>query len=158
MVNYQDIYDMGKVFIYLMDGEKPVSFAKMDIEEFMEPSPKMKWVEMIPDLSIGKVTEHHKSGLLSFKLSIHDKSANGPIDFAKHQAWKKPPAKRPQNFKIRAFIYQCRDLPSADSDGQSDPYIIVWDTEDKVLQTKVIEDNLNPLFYETIELNYEANN
>jgi len=61
------------------------------------------------------------------------------------------------NFKVRAFIFQCRDLPAADSDGTSDPYICVWDTGKKTQQTKYIEDNVNPLFYETIELVYEAN-
>lgn len=37
---------------------------------------------MTPDLSIGKVKDHHKAGLVSFKLSIHDKTKYGPIDFA----------------------------------------------------------------------------
>lgn len=101
--------------------------------------------------------DHHKAGLISIKLAIHDKSKNGPIDFTQFNAWKKPPPKRPMNFKVRAFIYQCRDLPAADSDGNSDPYICVWDTGKKLQQTKFIEDNVNPLFYETLELVYEAN-
>ena len=33
----------------------------------------------------------------------------------------------------------------------------MWDTGKTVKQTKYIEDNVNPLFYETIELLYEAN-
>ncbi len=73
------------------------------------------------------------------------------------EAWNKVVPKRPKNFKVRAFIFQCRDLPAADSDGQSDPYIQLWDTGKKVQQTKYIEDNVNPLFYETLELVYEAN-
>ena len=116
-VSYQDIYDMGKVFIYLMDGERPVCFAKRNIHEFMDPNPKLQWIELTPDLAIGRVTEAHKAGLISFKLTIHDKTLNGPFDTSKHLAWKKPPQKRPINFKIRTFIYQCRDLPAADSDG-----------------------------------------
>ena len=48
----------------------------------MDPNPKFMWVEMTPDLSIGKVSEHHKAGIISVKLSIHEKTANGPIDFA----------------------------------------------------------------------------
>jgi len=28
---------------------------------------------------------------------------------------------------IRAYIYQCRDLPAADSNGTSDPFVKVWD-------------------------------
>jgi Ca2+-dependent lipid-binding protein len=48
-------------------------------------------------------------------------------------------------------------LPAADTDGQSDPYIRIWDTEKDVKKTQTIEDNLNPLFYETLELAYEVN-
>ena len=100
-----------------MDGNKAIAYAKEYIETWMDPNPKLKWLELTPDLSIGKVTEHHKAGLISVKLSIHDKTKDGTIDFAKFAAWKKPPPKRPANFKVRAFIYQCRDLPAADSDG-----------------------------------------
>ena len=33
----------------------------------------------------------------------------------------------------------------------------MWDTSKVLKQTKVIEDNVNPLFYETVEMSYEAN-
>jgi hypothetical protein len=56
---YQHAKDMGKVFVYLMDGEKQVCFAKLDIAEFLEPNAVLKWVELEPDLSIGKVKEHY---------------------------------------------------------------------------------------------------
>lgn len=108
---------MGRVYFYLMDGEKPICYAKDEIRHCLDPNPKFKWFELTPDLSIGRVKEAHKAGLISIKLSIHDKSLNGPIDFAQFAAWKKPPPKRPINFKIRAYVFQCRDLPAADSDG-----------------------------------------
>lgn len=156
-VNYQDVFDIGRVYFYLMDGDNAICYAQERIEEFLDPNPQLRWIELQPDLSIGKVKDHHKAGLISIKLAIHDKSKNGPVDFAQFSAWKKPPPKRPMNFKVRAYIYQCRDLPAADSDGNSDPYICVWDTGKKIQQTKYIEDNVNPLFYETLELVYEAN-
>lgn len=83
----------------------------------MDPNAQIRWVELTNDLSVGKIQEAHKSGLLSFKLSIHDKSKNGPIDFSKFDAWKEQPKKRMKVFKSRIFLYQCRDLPSADDDG-----------------------------------------
>lgn len=36
---------------------------------------------MTCDLALGKVTEPHKAGLISLKLSIHNKTKNGPINF-----------------------------------------------------------------------------
>jgi len=50
------------------------------------------------------------------------------VNFKEHAAWKGKVAKRSAPVKVRAYIYQCRDLPAADADGSSDPYIQVWDT------------------------------
>jgi len=50
----------------------------------------------------------------------------------------------------------CRDLPSADSEGTSDPFIIVWDTVEAEKRTKTLYKSTNPLFYEVLELEYEV--
>lgn len=102
---YQDVYDLGKVFIYLMEGEKPICFAKDDIENFLDPNAKIKWYELLPDTSIGKVKDYHKAGIVSFKMSVNDKTKNGSVDFSKFAAWKKPPPKRPMNKKVRAYLF-----------------------------------------------------
>ena len=64
--------------------------------------------------------------------------------------------------KVRAYIFQCRDLPAADSDGTSDPSLILHGDgtinpdENVRNRTQTIEDNLNPLFYEALEITVEA--
>lgn len=104
--SYLDISDIGKVYFYLMDAnDNPICYYKDSIQNYLDPNPKMKWLEMTPDLSIGKVKEHHKAGLISVKLTIHDKTANGSIEFSKYNAWKKPPPKRLNIYKIRAFVF-----------------------------------------------------
>ena len=90
-------------------------------------------------------------------MSIHDKTKDGPINFEQFDAWKKLPPKRLNVMKVRCFLFQCRDLPSADDDGQSDPYIVVWDNSDQKKRTETIMDNNNPIFYKTLELNIETN-
>jgi Ca2+-dependent lipid-binding protein len=77
------------------------------------------------------------------------------IDFKQHEAWKKPPPKRLTSWKVRCYIYQCKDLPAADSEGSSDPYIEVWSTDKKKAKTPVVEDNCNPIFFETLEIYYD---
>jgi hypothetical protein len=72
---------MGRVYVYLLDGDTPISFTSLDIADFMDPNAPLKWLELSPDLSIGKVKEPHKAGIVSIKLTIHDKTKNGPIDF-----------------------------------------------------------------------------
>ena len=64
--------------------------------------------------------------------------------------------KRPKNIKVRAFIYQCRDLPSADSDGTSDPFLEITDS-DTPKRTITINDNVNPIYYQALDMIYEAN-
>lgn len=46
----------------------------------------------------------------------------------------------------------CRDLPSADVDRDSDPYIVIWDVVEKEKKTKVMNHTTNPLFYEVLDL------
>lgn len=50
----------------------------------------------------------------------------------------------------------CRDLPSADNDGDSDPFIVVWDIVEKEKKTKVMHHSTNPLFYEVLDLELEV--
>lgn len=46
-------------------------------------------------------------------------------------------------------------MPAADDDGGSDPYVKVWDLSGKDKKTRVIYDNINPLFFQVIEMEYE---
>jgi len=50
------------------------------------------------------------------------------FDFWNKSNIRKNVPKRGQAINIRAFIYQCRELPAADAEGTSDPYVTVWDT------------------------------
>jgi hypothetical protein len=75
------------------------------------------------------------AGLVQLKMSISHKTVNGTLDFSKMDAWKKPPPKRLSSWKIRCFIFQCKDIPSADDDGASDPFISIWNPDDKKIVT-----------------------
>lgn len=46
--------------------------------------------------------------------------------------------------KIRVYIYSCRNLPIADDNGTSDPYVRVWDVSKEVKKTKIIYQSTNP--------------
>lgn len=153
---YTCIEDFDHVFVLLMDDNKPVCFYKEHITKFMNPDGDYKWISLEPDMAVGKVKDANKAGMISFKLAIHDASEY-EINFREHKSWKKMPPKRLEPVKIRAYVYQCRDLPAADSNGTSDPYVTLWDMSDgKTKRTQVIEDNVNPLYYEVVELDYEV--
>jgi hypothetical protein len=84
---------------------KRVCFWKGDIMEFVNPNPELKWIELEPDLAIGKVKEHYKAGIVGIKLSIHDVSANGQIDWLNYPTWSKKIPKRPPNIKVRIYVW-----------------------------------------------------
>ena len=88
-------------------------------------------------------------------MAINDKQKNGSIDYSKFSAWKKKPPRRLGSKKIRCFIFQCRNIPSADADGSSDSFISVWNPEGDHYRTQCIEDSLNPIYLETIEMLYD---
>jgi hypothetical protein len=44
---------MGNVYLYLMDDEVPVCFSVMPAIEFTEPNPKVRWINLKADKSIG---------------------------------------------------------------------------------------------------------
>jgi Ca2+-dependent lipid-binding protein len=82
-------------------------------------------------LQLEKITKPDKSGMISIKLTIHDKTEQGDVDFDYVPAWSMDLPERANRYTGRAFIYQCKGLPSADKDGTSDPYVEVWAPVDK---------------------------
>ena len=147
-----------------MDGKDPVCYYIGDISDFTTLDPKrMEWYQFLPDKCVNKASQPFQVGQFSMKLTIHDVTRNDPIEFEKDKkrcsGWCKSVPKRSNPIKIRAYIYQCRDLPPADDNGVSDPYVEVWDTtatKDRKKRTMIVEDNLNPLFYKTVDLAYEV--
>ena len=111
------------------DKNKPVCYYVDNIANFIynkDEHVKYHWVSLKPDTCVGRVKDPKEAGMISFKLSLHDCEL-GPPNFKDNQSWKKKPAIRAHSVRIRAYIYQCKDLPAADSNGTSDPYIKVWD-------------------------------
>ncbi len=151
---YASAAEIGRVFVYLMDGDSPICYWKGDTKEFTKPNAEIKWVEMTNDLAVGKIKDANKAGLISFKLAIVERSQAKPINFVEEysKAWPANPPKRLAVKRARVYIYQCRDLPSADNDSQSDPYVDIFDYKNPKNRTNVVWDNNNPIFFETLQI------
>jgi len=157
---YKTLEELDRIYVYLMDGSDPICYWRGQVADFINPDPEFRWLPFINDLSIGAVSNGYEAGLVQVKMAVRHVSKmereGTPVrDWKEYNAWKKPPPKRMSSYKIRCFIFQCKDIPSADSDGTSDPYISVWNPDNKEIKTKVVEDNLNPIFLETLEVQYE---
>ena len=85
---------MHNMFVYLMDGSKPICFWKGKVSDFTNPDPKFQWLILKNDKAIGAVDKDHEAGMIQMKFSIHSKHTDGPIDFKNFEAWKKPPPRR----------------------------------------------------------------
>ena len=130
---YIGVNDLGSVFIYLKAkttfGEKFICFYRSSVKKFLEKDPqKIEWIQLKPDKAIGEVDDYYKAGIVGLRIAIHDVTAEGEIDWKKTIFGKKIP-RRPGNLKVRAYIFQCRDLPAADSDGTSDPFLRLTDSD-----------------------------
>ena len=90
-----------------MDGDSPICYWKGDTKDFTNPNAEVKWVEMTNDLAVGKIKEANKAGIISFKLSIVDRSPIKPINFVEEysKAWPAKPPKRLSVRSARVFIY-----------------------------------------------------
>jgi hypothetical protein len=95
----------------------------------------LEWVEFMPDKAIDKVSEPQDAGLCGIRVAIHD-MREGPYDWSKG-VWGQRISKYPDTFNCRAYIYQCRDLPAADENGTSDPFVVIHDST-KEKRTSVI--------------------
>mmetsp|Transcript_108930 Transcript_108930/g.150663 ORF Transcript_108930/g.150663 Transcript_108930/m.150663 type:complete len:285 (+) Transcript_108930:1299-2153(+) len=146
---------MENIYIYLMDGGKPICFWKGKPSDFADPNPGYKWLTLKADKSIDKVENDYEAGLISLKLAISHKQRNGAENWSQYDAWKKSPPRRLAAWKVRAHIYQCKDIPSADEDGSCDPFISIWNPDGKDIKTKSITDSLNPIIYEVLEVYYD---
>ena len=82
---------------------------------------------------------------------------NGTVNFKEQPAWKKDPPRRVAAYTLRCFIFQCRDLPAADSDASSDPFIKIFNCTGDDVRTGIIEDNVNPIFMECKEVGLDFN-
>jgi hypothetical protein len=138
---------MDKVFVYLMDGDSPIAYWKGNVKDFDKPDPGFQWIVMKADKTIGTIKKDYKAGMIQFKMSINNVAKNGPIEWLKYKTWKKKPKKRMIACKLRAFVFQCQDIPSADTDGSSDCFITLWNPNGEKHSTVVVEDTLNPIFF-----------
>lgn len=150
--------DLPDVFIYLCYGDVILSYARVPSTENREKTAASAWVTFLPDKSVGKVKNEWEGGLVRLRLYI------GIIDSEKDEIaigrWNVKPVLPPENGrKLLVNIYQCRNLPAADSSGDADPYLeIQCGTSTHTTPKQERLNNLNPVWYRSIPLNVMCHN
>ena len=102
-------------------------------------------MNLIPDRSLGILSNEWDGGFVQIRIYVGVYTGR---DMDKDGNWHIPPIPPAKNKKTSGLIcfnlYQCRDLPAADSDGQSDPYIEIY-CNGIISTSSVIENTLNPM-------------
>ena len=153
---YSSIEELDRVYFYLMDGSTPICFWRGKASDFTDRNPAFKWYPLTNDRAIGEVENAHDAGMIQIKLAINDLQRNPPVVWNQWPAWKEKPKKRSEPRILRCYIYQCKDLPSADADGASDPFIQIWDADNQDIKTQAIEDTANPIFMKVFEVQVDV--
>lgn len=60
-----------------------------------------------------------------------------------------------QCVNIFCMIFQCKDIPSAEKDGTSDPYISIWNQDGTTVRTNTVKESINPIYYEVKRVVYQ---
>lgn len=123
--------------------------------DFLNKSPEFQWLPLTNDIAVGKVDNAHEAGLVQVKIAVSSLKKNPQVNWSQYPSWTLPPPKRFSTYTLRCFIFQCKDLPNADDDSQTDAYIEVWNPENNKAKTEVINDTLNPIFYQAIDVTIE---
>lgn len=145
--NFDDLPD---VFVYLMYDDVIVSYIRLLPKDYQSISCQPQWLQLIPDKSTGVIKNDWEGGFL--RLRFYCGKLNPAVDTSSQAGWKEK-LKKPTagNKLLLANIFQCRNLPSADSNGKADPYVLIQCGANSVHTGK--EDrmnNLNPIWYETL--------
>jgi hypothetical protein len=151
---------MDRLYVYLVDqNDVPVCYWKGKVSQFTVRNCRQEWHSMVNDRYHNKVKSSIEAGLIQFKLSINSLETNPSVDWDQTcPRWKQKQAKRYDVKVVRCFIFQCRDLPSGDVDGSSDAQVTAYSVQkdpkirSKLAKTNVSKDNLDPLFYEVLDI------
>ncbi len=151
-----DIEQIPDIFIYLLrEDNKPVCFYRMKPwvldeskkKQFLGFEREAEWVLMQEDKSIDALDKEVFPGTVLIKLGF------GYADEAelKQESWKRALEKSREltPYQMRIHVFQCRNIPAADSNGLSDPFLKIRFAGRESIKTKVKKKTLFPTYYET---------
>ena len=143
------------IFIYLRAHKLNVCYTRLNSKDFRDIMAEPKWIALTPDKAIGKIANEWEGGHLLIRIYTGKYTGDEDDRIGK---WHLPPhkvsPKRLKKAKLLFNLYQCRELPSADSDGQSDPYVELY-CDGQTVISPVIDNTLNPMWYKILALDLE---
>jgi hypothetical protein len=152
----ENFADLPDVFIYLMQDDTILSYMRLRPQDCRDIQVEPDWMQLIPDKSTGVVDKDWEAGFIRLRVYVGRSESGGDQS---QGGWSTKLTKTPVGNKILlANIFQCRNLPSADSNGKADPYVVVKCGASEALTGKKERmNNLNPIWYRTLALPVTCN-
>ena len=162
----KDMSSLPDLFIHLHDtskrkDSKNVCFQRIKTEEFYL-NQDVLFIKLLPDPVINKVKTMKESGLLKCKICLFRSKSDKPpeLDEFEHTGQFELASlnsgnffggqKNMQYYKIIAVVYMSKGLIAAESDGTSDPFVIL-SLGDRELRTQVKHNTMNGVWNELLE-------
>ena len=142
------------IFVYLRKGSQNICYARLKPEEFSDIYKEEKWIRLKPDKAMGAVKNDWEGGFV--KIRVYTGRYDDELDLNRGN-WNTEPNPSGKNKKILlCHLFQCRNLPAADSTGTSDPYAVFYCAGAQASTAKDAKlGTLNPIWYETLALEVE---
>ncbi|CAG9312955.1 unnamed protein product [Blepharisma stoltei] len=152
-IPFQAERSLPDVFVYLVADNEKICYARVSPYGWNNVNSNGTWIALLPDKAIGKINKDWEGGFIMLRLYITPYDENN--DNLSVGRWNVPPRlKKMQKVKLIVNLYQCKNLPAADSDGNSDPYIEIYCCG-VTKRSKTKPNTLNPMWYETIPIDFE---
>jgi hypothetical protein len=150
----EDVDQIPDIFIYLLRDDRPICFARM--KATMDPKTKQllgfdrqaEWVLLQEDKSIDALEDDVFPGTVLMKIGFGPAAdAEGHAD-----AWKEALDKSREltPYQMRLHIFQCKNIPAADSNGLSDPFLKIKYLGKDTLKTETKKKTVFPTWYTTL--------
>eukprot|EP00727_Mastigamoeba_balamuthi_P006292 m51a1_g2283 putative C-tail anchored protein (1298) ;mRNA; r:389989-394502 len=120
-----------------------VAYARVDLATLGREAGAPEWFSLLPD--VFNVGDDKDGGFALLRVSY---LSQADARAAPRQALA---PQRSRRYRLRAHVYQARDLPAADQSGLSDPYVSVRIANQKA-KTAVEKETLFPSWFQTVEL------
>ena len=147
----ENFSDLPDVFVYLMQDDTILGYMRLRPGDCRNIQVDPDWLQLIPDKSTGVIDKDWEAGFIRLRVYI---GKTGARDDNSQGGWNLKPIQPPLGNKtLIANIYQCRNLPSADSNGKADPYVVIkCGASEALTDKKERMNNLNPIWYRTLAL------
>lgn len=156
------VTELADVFVYLVAGEKPVSFIRIPANDLRVNHSLFRDEQLTVESCQNQDLKYHQAGFINFRIAINSDADWQSLQYASPQPasafavpWSQAPRQdrsRTSRVTIIANLYMGRRFISADDDGLCDPVVTIYH-HGASRRSDVVMDSLSPVWSQRLEIN-----